>query len=139
MEQTNTTDIKFSQVFTKVAWGNSTKTVFGTDIGFIPLFHKYHDHFFEYLYPTMNYYGFKFLFREHDDCVEVGWISHVHEIYTKCFTPKHCKNFLKAGTASAINALKHIEMKEKYEPKTILKETETETKPPGNGNGTGVH
>lgn len=104
--------LKFSKIFTDLAWDDCQVNVFGQKLMFIPKFHESYESFFEQLLPTMNFYTFKFLFCEHDDCIELGWISHKHEIYKKCFTKKYSKNFLKAGTASAINAMKELAKKE---------------------------
>ena len=112
-------DLHFSKIFTDLTWENNRTDVFGKDIGYIPIFHINHDDFFNHLRATMNFYTFKFLYREHDDCIEVGWISHHWGIYKQCRTKKYSTEFLKAGTASAINAMKELAKKEKNETGTI--------------------
>jgi len=119
VQDKNNRDIRFITTFTNLAWDKPNITVFKETLDYVPNFHLDHDDFFNYLYPTMNYYAFKFLFREHDDCIEIGWISHLHGIYKRCFTRKHSKQFLKAGLASAINAMKELAKKEKYEPSGV--------------------
>lgn len=108
-------DTKFTQVFTELAWSKIDVDVFGHPIGYVPRFHLEYKDFFKHLRSTMNFYTFKFLYREHDDHIEVGWISHHLGIYKQCRTKKHSTQFLKAGTASAINALREMKKKEKDE------------------------
>jgi len=120
-------EFKLPKIFTEYAkWENCHTNIFGKELDHMPNFHTDYNDFYNQLYPTMNYYGFVLLFKEHDDRIEIGWISRVWNIYTRCFTPIHCKNFLKAGTVSAINALREVQLKENNETKRISgKEKET--------------